>query len=381
MPRALMVATTSATLRAFLIPFGMHFRTQGWTVDAMAANATTNESCIPAFDHLWDMTWSRNPLDPRNLIGTPGQLKALVEREKYDIVHVHTPVASFVTRYALRGLRANQKVRVIYTAHGFHFHENGSRLKNAIYANLEKLAGRWTDYLVVINREDEAAARKYRLVAENHLIYMPGIGVDASVYSRAPMTEAEIAQLRAEIGLKPGQRILLMIAEFIPRKRHVDLLNAFAQVTNPEVHVVFAGDGPLMDEMRQLAATLGIADRIHMLGLRSDIPKLISISEAVILPSVQEGRPRSVLEAMSIGVPVVATDIRGVRDMIDENCGLLVPVLDPDALAKALNWIVDHPQEAQAMGQRGREKVLAEYDLQHIIALHESLYARALAGQ
>ena len=124
----------------------------------MSYEISRDPKCVQGFDRVWDVEWSRNPLDPRNLWKTPGKIQEIVLREKYDIIHVHTPVAAFVTRYALKGLRDRLNCKIIYTAHGFHFFKGGNFAKNTAFIKLEKLAGNWTDYLVTINHEDKVAA-------------------------------------------------------------------------------------------------------------------------------------------------------------------------------------------------------------------------------
>src|SRR5439155_25929432 len=167
----------------------------------------------------------------------------LVTREAYDIVHVHTPVASFLARYALRGIRARRRVRVVYTAHGFHFHSGAPAYRNAAYKLLERTAGRWTDHLVVINREDYEAARALRIVPREHLECMPGIGVDRELLDPIRIGGASIAATRANLGLGRDDLLLLMIAEFTPCKRHADALAAFARLQDLQhVHLALAGD-------------------------------------------------------------------------------------------------------------------------------------------
>ena len=121
MNKLLLVTTVPGTLRSFLLPFAAHFRRLGWQVDAMACGASASIECQQGFDRVWDVEWSRNPLDPRNLLAAPGVIREIVTRERYDLVHVHTPVAAFVTRYALKDLRRQTDTKIIYTAHGFHF--------------------------------------------------------------------------------------------------------------------------------------------------------------------------------------------------------------------------------------------------------------------
>ena len=114
MPRLLIATTVPVTLTAFLLPFAAHFRGRGWPVDAMANGISADEACADAFDHVWEMPWSRNPLHPRNFLATPKRVREIVTGEGYDLVHVHTPVASFVTRLALLAARANQAARRLH---------------------------------------------------------------------------------------------------------------------------------------------------------------------------------------------------------------------------------------------------------------------------
>ncbi|MFM2314253.1 MAG: hypothetical protein RLZZ04_3529, partial [Cyanobacteriota bacterium] len=145
MPKLLVVTTVPITIRSFLLPFIKHFRSLGWQVDGMAQGISADQDCVANCDRIYDIQWSRNVFDPRNLLAGVSRVKEVVAAQKYDLVHVHTPIAAFVTRYALKDVK---KTKVIYTAHGFHFYRGGSAVKNAIFLSLEKLAGQWTDYLI-----------------------------------------------------------------------------------------------------------------------------------------------------------------------------------------------------------------------------------------
>ena len=379
MNKLLMVTTVPSTLRSFLLPFAAHFRAQGWQVDAMACGVSMSAECQQAFDRVWEVKWSRNPLDPRNLLAAPQVIREIVTREKYNIVHVHTPVAAFVTRFALKDLRARLGVKVIYTAHGFHFYTGGNPLKNAVFINLEKLAGNWTDYLVTINHEDKQAALQHKLVAPARLVYMPGIGVDLNYYNRQTVAESSVIQARQELGIGEHTPLLLSVAEFTARKHHVDAIAAFAKLARTDVHLAFAGSGPLMEKMQQLAAQLGVAKRIHFLGNRPDIPVLMKAASANILVSAQEGLPRSVLESLALETPTIGTKIRGTQDLLEGGCGLLVDVGDVDGIAAAMATILGSPAAATQMSKLGYERI-SEYELDSIVQLHEQLYARALVG-
>lgn len=374
--RILIVTTVNDMMRDFLLPFARHFHLKGWQVDALARRDETHDECAAAFDRIYDTEWSRNPLALRAFLRTADAVRELVEREKYEIVHVHTPIAGFIARFALRNLQRTGKVKVIYTAHGFHFYKGGSSLKNVIYLGLEKAVGRWTDFLVVINREDEEAARRYRIVPPERLRYMPGIGMDLTYFNPETVPADEVARVRAELHLAPNETLFLMIAEFTSNKNHRHAVQALATGGRADVHLAFAGRGEQMEETRRLATELGVGARVHFLGYRRDIPSLIRAARATLLISAREGLPRSVMEALNLGSPVIGTDIRGIRDLLAGGGGLLVPVGDVDGLSRAITWMADHPDEAAAMGILGRRDT-ACYDLRHLIALHESLYTEA----
>jgi glycosyltransferase involved in cell wall biosynthesis len=375
MTRLLVIATVSETIRGFLLPWAAHYQAKGWQVDALAQGVSGCSHCVEAFNQVWEMQWSRNPLNPLNLGVAPRRLRAIAQG--YDLIHVHTPVAAFVTRFALRSLRHQGKVKVIYTAHGFHFHRNGSRLRNGVFLALETLAGSWCDRLVVINQDDQKAALKEGLVQPDQLYYMPGIGLDLSHYSGQSLSETERNQIRQELGLQQEDVLFLAIAELIPRKRHADILQAIAQLQEPQIHLAVAGDGPLAQSLRDLSQQLGLAHQVHFLGFRSDIPQLMSASRASMLVSEQEGLPRSVMESLAMGLAVIGSRIRGTEDLLANGGGRLVEMGDVSGIAQAMKWMLDHPDEAAQMGQQGRQQV-SPYDISNILALHDALYADVL---
>jgi glycosyltransferase involved in cell wall biosynthesis len=376
-PKLLLVSTVATTLRGFLIPYAKHFRNLGWRVDGAAFGATDDPDCIEAFDSVFNVPWSRSPLSRQNFSRAPAQIRDIVQNGAYDIVHVHTPVAAFLSRCALRHSRKRGKPRMIYTCHGFHFHPRGSRLYNLFYLTLEKIGGKWTDYLVVINQSDRQMAERHKLVPPQRLRYMPGIGVDTRVYSPESVPGDAVHRIRQELRLEDEDRLFLMIAEFNPNKRHNDALYALALTKNERIHIAFAGHGGTEPQIAELAARLGLTSRVHFLGFRNDIPALIRASTATLLTSEREGLSRSVLESMSLGVPVVGSDIRGIRELLQSGGGLLVRPGDRQELANAMEQLANQPGLASTMAQSARHHVI-NYDTQKLLRLHEELYAEAL---
>jgi len=378
--RMLIVANVAAMFRDFLNPFGIHFRQKGWRVDAIASDIEESLDCKGIFDNVWDVRWSRNPFGIGNFTKAPRAFRNRVEDARYDLIHVHTPVPAFISRWKTALIPESRRPKVIYTAHGFHFHSYGSRLKNQVFVGLERLAGSWTDCLVVINRADEEAALLHRLVPKNKIVFMPGIGIERRDYEPAAIAEELVQSFRSELRISADEQIIVMLAEFAPGKRHKDAVNAFASMRNKKARLVLAGEGPLQEEIGALAARLGIGNRVHLVGFRRDVPTILKSSALKILPSEREGLPKSIMEALNMELPVVGADVRGIRDLLVDGAGVLVPLGDVRALANAMDWVLDHPSESRALGVLGRSR-MSIYERDHIITLHEDLYSRLLSRE
>ena len=374
MNKLLIVTTIERTIRAFLLPYCDFFRLSGWHVDCIS-NPSEREfpECANHVDKVFRISWSRNPFDIRNFCAPVKQIRKIVEEEQYDIVHVHTPVAAFVTRFALRDLRKQNKVKVVYTAHGFHFYKGGHVIKNAIFFLAEKIAANWTDHLIVINKEDYDTAIKWLLPKEKVTYMVGGIGLDLEKYDRSKITDKQIADVRKELGLHDEDVLCLMIAEFNPGKRHRDAIEALALTKNKNIHLGFAGIGGLTDEMIALAKKSSVYERTHFLGYRNDINVLIASSKCTILPSEREGLPRSVMESIALGVPVIGADTRGVRDLVEGDAGIIVPVGDIEAIANALDKMASENSPISAIRELLREKSFV-YDIKYLLTQSQEVY-------
>ena len=385
MPSALFVTTVPITLEAFLLPFADHFRARGWRVDALANGATSNPHLDGHFDKRFDVAWSRDPHSPANLLGTSRRIRDIVAAGGYDVVHVHTPVAAFVTRFALRGLhRYSGGPAVIYTAHGFHFYVGQAAVRHAFFRTMERIAAPWTDYLVTINREDLDAADALGGIAPDRVRYIPGVGVDCARFAPGTVSSEQVARVRDELegDSTPAQGFLMtMVAEFGAVKRHALALEAFTRVRDPRPHLAFVGDGPLEAEVRAQVARLGLADRVTFAGYRRDIPAVMAASDALLLTSEREGLNRSVLEAMASGKPVIGTDTRGIRDAVGPDAGWVVGHSDATALAAAIEAAAADPAQLARRGASARKRACAEFALDRIVASYEELYGEALASR
>ena len=377
-PALLYVSTVSSTMHHFLRPYAAHFRAEGWRVEAAASGFEAHPDHALAFDRVHDIPLSRSILDVRGNLRGERAIEQIIREMQPDLVHVHTPIASFLTRLAVRRMPADRRPKVAYTAHGFHFHTGGQPLTNAIFRTAERTAGRWTDRLVVINDEDEAAARRLHIVPPGKLVRMPGIGLDTGWYAPTSIGPEAVAAERARIDLPPAGPTFLVIGELNANKRQADAIRALAVMDHHAAQLVFLGAGRERLPLETLARERGLAGRVHFGGLVDDVRPTLLGATSLITTSKREGLSRSVMEALALEIPVVASSARGNAELVGED-GFVVETGNAEALATAMDWLAEHPAEAREFGRRGRQRMVERYDLSHLIARHEALYAGMLA--
>ena len=363
----------------FLVPFIRHYRSLGWQVDGLASGLPGDLSVAHEFNHCFDAMWSRSLRGIPSWGAAARQVREVAWSGQYDIIHIHTPIASFVTRFALRTLRRETGTKIVYTAHGFHFHPKGNWWWNAVFRWAERLAGHWTDRLVVINQTDYVAAVEHRILPKGQVVHMPGIGLDLEEFSQRSSACTELESLRASIGLKPSDFVVLVIAEFNPGKRHRDVIKAIASLGDPRVKLVIAGKGATEDKCKALAKSLGVAERVIFLGFRSDVPILIRASQAMLLASEREGLPRSLMEAMASGLPAIGAKIRGTADLLGDGCGVLVELGDSVGYAQAIRLLMENAKLANEIATCAKEKITG-YSIQSVIRKHDQMYGELLAA-
>jgi glycosyltransferase involved in cell wall biosynthesis len=373
----LFVATVAPTIR-FLVPYAAHFRALGWRVDAVASGAGDDQVLQESFDHVYELPLSRSIRDVTGIVRAGRAMSELLGAG-LDIVHVHTPIAAFVTRVAVRRSPAERRPAVAYTAHGFHFYEGGNPATNALFLTAERVAGRWTDRLIVINDEDDAAAKRNRIVPRSRLVHMPGIGIDTRTFSPSSVLPDGVARVRGQLGIAADAPIFVVIGELNRNKRQHDVIAALASMQHADAHLVLLGDGPERPTLEAFAAHLRLQDRVHPLGHVDDVRPVLRAGTALVMPSKREGLSRSVMEALALEVPVIASAARGNRELIGIDRGILVATADVRGLADAMDRLIDHPDERRAMGLRGRERIVERHDLQDLIRMHEELYRAMLA--
>lgn len=332
MKKVLYVTTVSRTINAFLIPHINMLLDNGYEVHcACSIDKPVDKELQRIGVKIFEVPFSRNPLGI-------GNIKAFIKLEElqrindYDIVHVHTPIAAIYGRL----LKLNfPSLRIIYTAHGYHFLKGGSKLGWILYYPIEKIMAKFTDVTININKEDYEITKEKLKPKKCYLLN--GVGLDLDKYKK--LSSKEIQEKRKEFGLKDKDFVVLMVAEINKNKNHIQLINAMDILKDkyPNIKVLCIGDGTLKESLEKQIILRNLQNNIFMLGYRLDVNKLINISDIGILLSRREGLPRNIMEFMACGRKVIATDIRGCRDLIcDETIGTLVNVDDYESTAKAI---------------------------------------------
>lgn len=376
-PPSLLMVTTVADTMHFLEPFARHFRALGWRVEG-AADGLSSSPRAAAFDAAYDVPFSRSIKDGRKHLAAATAISDVLDGG-YDIVHVHTPIASFITRVMARRLSSASRPAVVYTAHGFHFYRGGHPLTNALFVTAERVAGRFTDRLVVMNKEDFEAAQRYRVLPRRRLRYMPGIGVDTDWYSRAQVTTEDAHVAMENIGLDPAKPYFVAVGELSRRKRPTDAVRALSQMQERDVDLLLLGDGSERRAVEALANELGVASRVVISpSWVKDVRPYLREAVGLVQSSRQEGLPRSIMESLALEVPVITSAARGCGELVGEDRGEVVPVGATSLMAAAMDRFMRQPEERARMGARGRRLMVERYDLKSIIERHEQLYAELL---
>ncbi|MDD1827110.1 glycosyltransferase family 4 protein [Photobacterium sp. ZSDE20] len=371
--KVLQVTTISKTLEAFLLPLADRLRSGGYIVDAAAEGILKSETVISKHNKVFEVNFSRNPKKIFTLIKAMLDIRKIIVSNAYDIVHVHTPVASFLTRLACFGMK---NVSVIYTVHGFHFIEGNSKWKNFVFISLEKLASYFTDYMLLINEKDYNSAVRYSFLPKERLFLTGGVGVCTETYT----VKDNLAISQAQ-GFRPQNNDLniIHVAELNHNKNHTVVLNALCLLRKNlpclKFRYMIVGMGPLEQELKLEVKELGLDDNVAFLGYRKDIPKLLASSDVFVLSSLREGLPRSIQEAMLNSLPVIASDIRGCQDLLAQGGGFLVHPNDPVAWCRALTKL-SIKEERKEVALNSRKFIEDNYSFETTLNQVQDIYEK-----
>ena len=368
MKKVLFTATVDSHILQFHIPYLKMFKEKGYEVHV----ATNGSKEIPYCDVKHVVSFERKPIKINNLKAI-GELKKIIKKEKFDIIHCHTPMGATVTRLAAKKSRKNG-TKVIYTAHGFHFFK-GAPIKNwLIFYPIEKWLSRYTDCLITINNEDyELARKKFKKCRQIELVH--GVGIDKNKFD-FEMTVEEKKELRKSLNLEDSDFVLIEVGELNKNKNQIMAIEAMRKISkeNSNVHLLLAGEGELEDFYKNKIKEYNLENNVHMLGYRKDIPKLMKISDALISLSYREGLPMNIIEAMNEGLPIIASNCRGNRDLVLNNRnGFLIEKDDLNDLNKALLKLKNSSAICNKMSLENK-KIIKPYMLEEVMRDMENIY-------
>ncbi len=301
-------------------------------------------------------------------------------RFRPDLVDTHLSKAGFLGRLAA-------KIAGVPSVHTFHINifggYNWRPLERQLYLRLEQIAARWTTRLICLSDELGREILAHGIGSKNQFRTI-NLGLDLADFEPTPAKiSAARASLRAELGLNPDAVLIGHISRLAPVKSVKTFVQAAAilQKTHPEITFLVIGDGETRPRLETLARELKLGQNLRFLGLRSDIANLNLALDAVALTSLQEGTPVSIIESLAAARAVVANDVGGVSRLIQhQKTGFLTPPNDANAVARALEWVIEHPREAARWGENGREKMRREFDVSRMISEHRALYLEVCRG-
>lgn len=329
--KVLFSATVDSHILAFHIPYLKYFKKQGYEVH-VASNGTEK---IPYTDIKHTISIQRNPFNLKNIYAI-FKLKKIIDNEKYNIVHTHTPMGSVVTRLASIRSRKKNNTRIIYTAHGFHFYKGAPPINWLIYFPIEKILSYFTDDLITLNDEDHKyALLNFKGIKNIHKVN--GVGVNLSKFR--PGNQNNKSMLRNKFGFEENIFIILCVAEFTANKGQEFIVESAVELKKliPNIKILFAGSGDRIIKTKKLVEKLNLSDVVYFLGYRKDMHNIYKISDIQISASIREGLPINIIEAMASGLPVVCSKIRGHTDLVrDERNGLTYTVRNKDEFLKAI---------------------------------------------
>lgn len=366
--KVLFTASTYSHIVNFHLPYLRKFREEGWTVHVACGGSPMP---IPDVERVIDLPFEKSMWSPKNLKAAI-RLSDEMRRENYDLIITHTSLAAFFTRLALWALE--ERPAVANMVHGYLFDDETPWLKRNLLLGAERWMAADTDLVLTMNRWDYETAKQYRL--GHKVVDIPGVGVDFSRFDRISPGSRE--HLRKKWGVPENAFVLIYAAEFSRRKSQKVIIHAMEHLPE-QVWLVLAGEGALREECRGLTRKLGLKDQVLFPGQVRDIPAWYAMADAAVSASRSEGLPFNIMEAMYAGLPVVASEVKGHSDLIEDGVtGLLYPYGDAEACAEQVMRLVGSEQLRRELGRNARENV-EQYGLERVLPLVWERYAELTA--
>lgn len=376
-PRALILASVASMIDQFNMHNIQLLLDKGYDVDVVCnckqGNTISNERVMNLIKRLskegvavTHIPIPRKITDFKGIINSLITVKKLCDKNKYNILHCHSPIGSVVARIAAMESRKKNGTKVIYTAHGFHFYKGAPKQNWLVFFPIEKICSFWTDVLITINKEDYLFAKRHLNAAQ--IKYVPGIGVDTKKFY---ISDFESRKKKEELGIEPDSIIILSVGELNQNKNHEVIVQSIARMHNPQIHYFIAGKGEREEYLKDLSKRLKV--NLHLLGYRTDIVELLNVADIFAFPSFREGLSVALMEAMSAGLPCVASKIRGNTDLIvNKKGGYLCRPDSVEEFYEGINSLMNR-EKREDYGRYNRQTV-KKYDIQKIMSIMDQIY-------
>ncbi len=361
MKKILFAANLESFFIKFLIPELKWFKENGYEVHVAAKSENID---LPYCDKKFDVDFARG-LNLKQNIRSYKQLRKIFQEEHYDIISCHTPFGGAITRYAAKKSHLKD-TRIVYMAHGFHFYKGAPLFNWLVFYPVEKYLAKYTDRLITINLDDyEIAKKKFK----TDVYYVKGVGLPEEKFA-FDMTKQDKKELRKSLNIKEKDFVMIYPAEINNNKRQKWLINAVEDLLkkNKDMHILLPGKDSMNGECQKLVEEKNLTNQIHFLGFRKDIPQLLKISDLTITTSQREGLPVNVMEAIYVGLPVVATACRGNRDLIKNNKnGYIVDIDNKEDFVKKILKVYKMNKKEIDKIKKEDEKIIQEYLLDNVL--------------
>ena len=363
--KILFVATVAGHINTFHLPYIQMLKDEGYEVHV----ATRRANEVELADKKYDISFERFPIKLKN-IQAYRELKKIIDENQYDIIHCHTPVGGVLARLAARKIRKNG-TKVIYTAHGFHFYKGAPLINWIIYYPIEKICARWTDCLITITNEDYEFAKKH--LKTERIEHTHGIGVNVENFTKI-ISEKEKKEKKKEFSIKNEDFVFSYVAELNENKNQKLLINVIKELKkeNSNIKLLLVGQGALLEKYKKIINDNDLSENIKLLGRRKDINEILSITDIYLASSLREGLPINVMEAMCKGLPIIAMDNRGHRELVkDDENGFIIKTREQ--MKQKIEKILCDKELKQRLIENGKEKS-KKYEISTIIKSVEKIY-------
>lgn len=368
MKKVLFVAHMQSHIMNFHLPYITYFEEKGYQVYiATKLDENRYRKQMNKFKKtIWmNIDFNRNPISCEN-IKALNQMINLMNSIDFELIHVHTPVGGIVGRIAAWITKSKN---VIYTVHGFHFYKGAPIINWLIYYPIEAIMANLTDCIITINEEDYLNAKKFK-IRGNTLYKVNGVGlddVDLNFYN----------DIKEEYNISENDIVICMVGELNKNKNQLQLLKCIYELKHlNNIKVLLAGEGNMQAKLKEKTKNFGIQDKVIFLGWRNDIHNILRQSDILCSFSKREGLPKNIIEGMFTQKPIIASNIRGNKDLVIHNFnGYLVDVND---VSSSVNYIINLIENEEKRIELGRNNLnlIDKYTITSVLRIMDSIYSK-----